>query len=120
MNVEVLSRIQFGLTISFHFLFPPMTIGLGVMLILMQSLRVWTGNPLYLDLARFAAAVYPTMVFSTPDHANDLNIYNGSSTAKALQFMFYVAMIGVPVVLTYTATIYYVFRGKVVLTEESY
>jgi cytochrome bd-type quinol oxidase subunit 2 len=29
-------------------------------------------------------------------------------------------MIGVPVVLTYTATIYYMFRGKVVLTEESY
>ena len=68
----------------------------------------------------FAAAVYPTMVFSTPDHANDLNIYNGSSTAKSLQFILYVAMIGVPVVLTYTATIYYVFRGKVVLTEESY
>lgn len=68
----------------------------------------------------FAAAVYPNMVFSTPDHANDLNIYNGSSTAKSLQFILYVAMIGVPVVLTYTATIYYVFRGKVVLTEESY
>ena len=68
----------------------------------------------------FAAGVYPNMVFSTPDHANDLNIYNGSSTAKSLQFILYVAMIGVPVVLTYTATIYYVFRGKVVLTEESY
>ena len=30
------------------------------------------------------------------------------------------SMIGVPIVLTYTVTIYYVFRGKVVLTEESY
>ena len=58
MNVEVLSRIQFGLTISFHFLFPPMTIGLGVMLILMQSLRVWTGNPLYLDMARFWTKIF--------------------------------------------------------------
>jgi cytochrome bd-type quinol oxidase subunit 2 len=28
--------------------------------------------------------------------------------------------IGVPIVLTYTVTIYYVFRGKVMLTEESY
>jgi cytochrome bd ubiquinol oxidase subunit I len=58
MNVEVLSRIQFGLTISFHFLFPPMTIGLGVMLILMQSLRVWTGNLLYFDMARFWTKIF--------------------------------------------------------------
>jgi Cytochrome bd terminal oxidase subunit I len=58
MNVEVLSRIQFGLTVSFHFLFPPMTIGLGVMLIRMQSLRVWTGNPLYLDLAGFWTKIF--------------------------------------------------------------
>jgi cytochrome d ubiquinol oxidase subunit I len=53
MNVEVLSRIQFAMTISFHFLFPPMTIGLGPVLIIMQSLRVWTGKPLYLEAARF-------------------------------------------------------------------
>jgi hypothetical protein len=31
-----------------------------------------------------------------------------------------VAIIGVPIVLTYTVSIYYVFRGKVTLTEESY
>ena len=47
MNVEVLSRIQFGLTISFHFLFPPMTIGLGVMLGSISDLslndRDWDG-----------------------------------------------------------------------------
>lgn len=34
--------------------------------------------------------------------------------------MFFVAVIGVPMVLTCTTTIYYDFRGKVVLTEESY
>ncbi len=69
---------------------------------------------------QFGAAVYPNMVLSTPDVANSLNIHNGASTQKSLQFMFYVAMIGVPIVLTYTASIYYIFRGKVVLTEESY
>jgi cytochrome bd-type quinol oxidase subunit 2 len=41
-------------------------------------------------------------------------------TEKALGFMFIVAIIGVPIVLTYTITVYYIFRGKVVLTEESY
>jgi cytochrome d ubiquinol oxidase subunit II len=75
---------------------------------------------LVLHLGLFGAAVYPTIVFSTPDHAHDLTIYNSASTEKTLGFMFVVAIIGVPVVLTYTATVYYVFRGKVVLTEESY
>jgi len=68
----------------------------------------------------FAATMYPNLVISRPDLANSLNIHNGASTAKSLQFMFYVALIGVPIVLAYTISIYYVFRGKVTLTEESY
>ena len=71
-------------------------------------------------MIQFGAAVFPNMVFSKPDLANSLNIYNGASTAKSLNFMLYVALIGVPIVLAYTATIYYVFRGKVTLNEESY
>src|SRR5262245_59874867 len=58
MDVEVLSRIQFALTLSFHFLFPPLTIGLGVVLIIMHTLRLWTGNPLYTDMARFWTRVF--------------------------------------------------------------
>jgi cytochrome bd ubiquinol oxidase subunit I len=58
MNVETLSRIQFALTISFHFVFPPMTIGLGLVLVIMQFLRLRTGLPLYLGLARFWTKVF--------------------------------------------------------------
>jgi cytochrome d ubiquinol oxidase subunit I len=58
MSTELLSRIQFALTISFHFLFPPMSIGLGVMLIVIQGLRLWTGKQLYIDLARFWTRVF--------------------------------------------------------------
>jgi cytochrome d ubiquinol oxidase subunit I len=58
MNVEILSRIQFALTLSFHFLFPPLTIGLGVVLIVLQGLRLWTGKQLYVDLARFWTKVF--------------------------------------------------------------
>jgi cytochrome bd ubiquinol oxidase subunit II len=75
---------------------------------------------LVLHLLLFGAAVYPNLVFSTPNHAYDLNIYNSASTEKTLGFIFLVAIIGVPIVLTYTITVYYVFRGKVILTEESY
>jgi cytochrome bd ubiquinol oxidase subunit I len=53
-----LSRIQFALTVSFHFLFPPMTIGLGVVLVVIQGLRLWTGKHLYLDMARFWTRVF--------------------------------------------------------------
>ena len=90
----------------------------------------WTNRPgqvfisscaaMALHLLLFGAAVYPNLVFSTPNHAHDLNIYNSASTEKTLTFMFVVAVIGVPIVLTYTISVYYVFRGKVVLTEESY
>jgi cytochrome bd ubiquinol oxidase subunit II len=75
---------------------------------------------LVLHMLLFGAAVYPNLVFSTPNHTYDLNIYNSASTENTLGFMFVVAIIGVPIVLTYTITVYYIFRGKVVLTEESY
>jgi len=71
-------------------------------------------------MSLFAATVYPNLVISRPDLSNSLNIYNGASTEKSLNFMFYVALLGVPIVLAYTISIYYVFRGKVTLTEESY
>ena len=41
MDALTLSRLQFTLTISFHYIYPPMSIGLGVMLVLGgQSERV--------------------------------------------------------------------------------
>ncbi len=58
MSAEVLSRIQFAMTISFHFLFPPLSIGLGLMLVIMQGMRLWTAKPLYLDMARFWTRVF--------------------------------------------------------------
>ena len=37
MDVLLLSRIQFALTIAFHYLYPPLSIGLGVMLVIMEG-----------------------------------------------------------------------------------
>jgi cytochrome d ubiquinol oxidase subunit II len=92
--------------------------------------EVWKGNAgraflssclaLALHMLLFGATAYPVLVFSTPNHAYDMTIYNSASTANTLRFMLVVALVGVPIVLAYTATIYYVFRGKVTLTEESY
>ena len=34
MDVLTLSRIQFGATIAFHYIYPPLSIGLGIMLVI--------------------------------------------------------------------------------------
>jgi cytochrome d ubiquinol oxidase subunit II len=71
-------------------------------------------------MALFGLTVYPNMVLSMPNPENSLNIYNAASTAKTHFIMLIMAIIGVPVVLAYTVSVYYIFRGKVKLTEHSY
>ncbi len=58
MDVLTLSRIQFGATIAFHYLYPPLSIGLGVMLVIMEGLWLKTGNDLYHQMARFWTRVF--------------------------------------------------------------
>lgn len=68
----------------------------------------------------FGLTVYPHMVLSMPNPENSLTIYNATSTPKTHRIMFIIALLGVPVVLAYTASVYYIFRGKVKLTPHSY
>lgn len=49
-----------------------------------------------------------------------LTIYNASSSKKTLEILLFIATIGVPLVVSYTIGIYYVFRGKVKLDASSY
>ncbi len=58
MEVLLLSRLQFALTIAFHYLYPPLSIGLGVLLVVMEGLWLKTGNPVYHQLARFWTKVF--------------------------------------------------------------
>ncbi len=53
MNVEILSRIQFAFTVSFHYLYPPLSIGLGLVLVMMEAMWLKTRNPLYHNMARY-------------------------------------------------------------------
>jgi cytochrome d ubiquinol oxidase subunit II len=71
-------------------------------------------------MALFGLTVYPNMVLSMPDPENSLTIYNAASTEKTHFIMLIMAIIGIPVVLAYTVSVYYIFRGKVKLTEHSY
>ena len=58
MNEELLHRIQFGLTISFHFIFPPMSLGLGLILIIFGVKSVRTGDPKWRQLSLFWTKIY--------------------------------------------------------------
>ena len=58
MDVLTLSRIQFGGTIAFHYIYPPLSIGLGIMLVLMEGAWLKTGNNLYHQMARFWTKVF--------------------------------------------------------------
>ncbi|MFQ5807003.1 MAG: cytochrome ubiquinol oxidase subunit I [Phycisphaerae bacterium] len=57
-DAVLLSRIQFALTIGFHYLFPPLSIGLGVQLVIMEGLYMVTKNRQYEALAKFWTRIF--------------------------------------------------------------
>jgi cytochrome d ubiquinol oxidase subunit I len=58
MDVEILARIQFAFTVAFHYIYPPLSIGLGVVLVIMEGLWLKTGNPLFHNMARYWTRVF--------------------------------------------------------------
>lgn len=53
MGEVLLARWQFGITTVYHFLFVPLTLGLAILLAIMETAYVRTGNPLYKQLTKF-------------------------------------------------------------------
>lgn len=58
MDVEILARVQFAVTIMFHYIYPPLSIGLGIILVIMESIYVKTKDPHYLEMAKFWTKVF--------------------------------------------------------------
>ena len=60
MNITALelARIQFGFTISFHIIFPSITIGLASYLVVLEALWLKTGNSVYKDLYHFWLKIF--------------------------------------------------------------
>ncbi len=58
MSTELLARLQFAFTISFHYIYPPLSIGLGLLLVAIEALWIKTRNPLYHQMARFWTKVF--------------------------------------------------------------
>ena len=53
MDVVMLSRLQFAVAVFFHFIFVPLTLGLSVLLAVMETIYVRTGNEQYKRMAKF-------------------------------------------------------------------
>lgn len=58
MDVEILARIQFAFTIAFHYIYPPLSIGLGLVMVFFEGAYLHTGNKQYEQLARFWTRIF--------------------------------------------------------------
>lgn len=58
MNVEILSRVQFALTVGFHYIFPTLSIGLGLFLVCLEAVYLKTRNKEYQEMARFWVRIF--------------------------------------------------------------
>src|SRR6267142_5679790 len=76
LDVLFLSRLQFALTIMFHYLFPPLTIGLGLLLVIMEGTYLKTRNPLYEAMTKFWSRVFA------------VNFAMGVATGIVMEFQF--------------------------------
>ncbi len=71
-------------------------------------------------MALFGLGVFPYLLPANPDWHLGLHIYNAASSRETLTIMLIIALMAVPMVLAYTVSIYWIFRGKVKLGPASY
>ena len=67
-----------------------------------------------------AVSLFPRLVPSSINSEFSLTLYNASSSQYTLTTMLIIALIGMPVVIAYTIFIYRIFKGKVIITKDSY
>ncbi len=58
LDPSILARIQFAFTVSFHIIFPTMSIGLAAFLAVVEALWLKTKDPLYLQIYRFWLSIF--------------------------------------------------------------
>jgi len=75
-SVLLLSRLQFAFTIMFHYIFPPLAIGLGILLVFFEGLYLKTKDPLYESLTKFWVKIF------------GLNFALGVATGIVMEFEF--------------------------------
>ncbi|MGO8977401.1 MAG: cytochrome ubiquinol oxidase subunit I [Steroidobacteraceae bacterium] len=76
LNLIDLSRLQFAATAMYHFLFVPLTLGLSILLAIMESIFVMTGRPIWREMTRFWGILF------------GINFAMGVATGITMEFQF--------------------------------
>jgi cytochrome bd ubiquinol oxidase subunit I len=71
-----LSRLQFALTALYHFLFVPLTLGLSMLLVIMEAVYVMTGWEIWRRMTRFWGVLF------------GINFAMGVATGITMEFQF--------------------------------
>jgi cytochrome d ubiquinol oxidase subunit I len=71
-----LSRLQFAATALYHFLFVPLTLGLSLLLAIMETVYVMTGKTIYRDMTKFWGKLF------------GINFALGVTTGLTMEFQF--------------------------------
>lgn len=80
-----------------------------------------SGSGMILSLIGLAAALYfPNILYSKLSANFSLTLYNASASLLSLKTMFFIAICTMPIIIIYTAVIYWIFRAKVVIDSNSY
>jgi cytochrome d ubiquinol oxidase subunit I len=76
IDVVTLSRLQFAMTALYHFLFVPLTLGLSVIIAIMETVFVMTGKPIWRQMTKFWATLF------------GINFVLGVATGITMEFQF--------------------------------
>ena len=58
MDVEILSRLQFAFTIAFHYIYPPLSIGIAIILVIMEGMYLKTKDKFFENMTKFWVKVF--------------------------------------------------------------
>jgi len=64
MSAEIIHRLHFAFTITFHYLFPQLTMGLGLLIVALKTVALRTGNEQWDRAARFWGRFSPSTLSS--------------------------------------------------------
>ena len=76
LDIVALSRLQFAITALYHFLFVPLTLGLAVLLAIMETVYVMTGRTVWRDMTKFWGVLF------------GINFAMGVATGIVMEFQF--------------------------------
>uniref|UniRef100_UPI0037DA49C2 cytochrome ubiquinol oxidase subunit I n=1 Tax=Variovorax sp. TaxID=1871043 RepID=UPI0037DA49C2 len=76
LDIVALSRLQFAVTALYHFLFVPLTLGLSVVIAIMETVYVMTGRVIWRDMTKFWGVLF------------GINFAMGVATGVVMEFQF--------------------------------